>query len=335
MMRGRLFTSPPAFWEREGGPARLLGPLGALCGALVQRRAAARPLFCAPVPVLCIGNATLGGSGKTPLALDLAARLRARGRRPAFLTRGHGGRAKARPLLVDPARHGAAEAGDEPLLLACLAPTFVDPDRVRGARAALAAGADVLIMDDGLQNPRLAKTASLLVIDGPAGFGNARPFPAGPLREPLAGLWARVSAIVLIGPPAPALPPLLPDHLPRFQARLVPGPSMAALAGLRVFAAAGIGRPAKFRASLAEAGAEIAGFIDFPDHHPYRAEDVERILAAARLARARPVTTAKDWVRLPAAARPHIAAADITLAWEDEAALEAWLGRALEGGGDG
>ncbi len=327
--------SPPDFWSEEGRLARLLGPLGGLYGAVSARRAARPPVFRAPVPVICVGNATLGGSGKTPVALDLAARLLARGRRPAFLSRGHGARHGPRPLRVDPARHRAEEAGDEPLLLARRAPTFIDPDRVRGAKAAIAAGADVLVMDDGLQNPRLAKTASLLVIDGPAGFGNARPFPAGPLREPLAALWPRVSAVALIGPPRPGLLALLPPALPCFRAHLVAGPSMAALRGVRVFAAAGIGRPAKFRESLVDAGAEVAGFLDFPDHHRFRPKDETRILAAARLARARPVTTEKDWVRLSPAARAAIAAAGVELAWEDEAALEAWLTGVLREGPDG
>jgi tetraacyldisaccharide 4'-kinase len=329
-MRG-IFLSPPAFWEKEGRLARLLTPLGALYGGLAARRAHRPPRFRPPIPVLCIGNATLGGSGKTPLALDLAARLIARGRHPAFLSRGYGGRAARYPLRVDPARHEARDVGDEPLLLARSAPTFVDPDRVRGARAALAAGADVLVMDDGLQNPSLAKTASLLVIDGPAGFGNARPFPAGPLREPLSTLWPRLQGIVLLGPPLPGLSSLLPPTLPCFRAHLVPGPAMAALAGRRVFAVAGIGRPAKFRESLLAAGAEIAGFLDFPDHHPFSPADEVKIFTAARLARAEPVTTAKDWVRLSPSARARITAADIALRWEDEGAIEAWLESALHG----
>ena len=180
---------PPAWWDRGGAIPRLLAPAATLVAAAGARRMS-RVGWRAPVPVLCCGNATVGGAGKTTVALDLAARLRARAVAVHVLTRGYGGRARG-PLRVDPARHDAALVGDEPLLLAAVAPTWVCADRAAGARAAVTDGAGALLMDDGLQNPTLSKTASLLVIDGAAGFGNGRVLPAGPLREPVAAAAPR------------------------------------------------------------------------------------------------------------------------------------------------
>jgi tetraacyldisaccharide 4'-kinase len=308
----------PAFWTRDGVLARALSPLSPLVAAATARRVA-RPGWRAPVPVLCCGNVSVGGTGKTPLALDLGRRLLARGHPVAFLTRGHGGRAR-QVTRVEPGSD-PARVGDEPLLLARVAPTWIAADRAASARAAIAAGARVLVLDDGLQNPSLARDLSFLVIDGGAGFGNGRVLPAGPLREGLGAALARCQAAVVIG---------RDDHrvidrlaaLPILAATLVtdaaPGP---------VLAFAGIGRPEKFFAGLRAAGAEPIETRGFPDHHPYRRSEIEALLRRADVLGVPAVTTEKDAARLPADLRTRLTVAPARLIWENPRALEDLLDR--------
>lgn len=298
----------PEFWQHDGVLPRLLSPLAALYAAATALRLS-RAGWQAPIPVLCIGNAGAGGSGKTTVALDLGARLIARGRRVAFLTRGYGGRLRG-PVRVDPLRHSAAETGDEALLLAATAATYLGADRAATARMAIAQGADMLVLDDGLQNPSLRKTLSLLVIDGATGFGNARVIPAGPLREPVPAAAARSSAALLIGPDATGALAQLPADLPVLRARLVSAPPPSG----PLIAFAGIGRPEKFRATLQAAGGEVRQFHAFPDHHPYTESDLRPILQAA--AGAAVVTTPKDMVRVPVTLRPRIISVGVRLAWD-------------------
>ncbi len=309
----------PAFWESDGVAARLLSPLSPLAARATARRVA-RGGWRAPIPVICCGNASVGGSGKTPVALDLGARLLARGRRVAFLTRGHGGRGDD-VARVDASRHLASEVGDEALLLARVAPTFVAADRAAGARAALADAADVLVMDDGLQNPTLVKDLSLLVIDGGAGFGNGRVLPAGPLREPVDAAVARCQAAVLIGGDAHGAAGRL-GRMSVLRARLLTD----APAG-RLVAFAGIGRPEKFFAGLRAAGGDVAETHPFADHHPYRRADILKLLERADRLGASAVTTAKDAVRLPTDLRRLVQIASARLVWEDPDALERLLDR--------
>ncbi len=311
---------PLAFWMRDGWVARALSPLGGLVARSTARRVA-QPGWRAPVPVLCCGNATVGGAGKTTLALDLAARLRARGVAVHCISRGYGGRARG-PLRVDPAQHGAEDVGDEPLLLAAVAPTWVGADRAASARAAVASGATALLMDDGLQNPGLVQDAGLLVIDGASGFGNGRVMPAGPLREKPGAAAARCRAAVMIGMDQNGARAALPPDFPVLNAWLVPDD---ALHGVRVLAFAGIARPAKFHATLAQAGAVLAGHIDFPDHHRFRLSDLRRVLARAAQLDAVPVTTPKDAARLPPAWRARVRAVGVRLEWADPGAIERLL----------
>lgn len=311
---------PPGFWQRDGVLPRLLAPAGAVFAAATAQRIA-RPGWRAPVPVLCCGNAGVGGAGKTTVALDLAQRLVARGVAVHCLTRGYGGRSRG-VLRVDPALHDAGLVGDEPLLLAAIAPTWVAADRAASARAAVAAGAQALLMDDGLQNPTLVKDAALLVLDGAAGFGNGRVMPAGPLREPVCAAAARCRAAVLIGPDAAGACAALPPGLPVLHATLEPG---TALPGLRVLAFSGIARPAKFHATLREAGAIVAECMDFPDHHRFTDAELDRVLDRAKALGAVPVTTPKDAVRLPAAIRRQIQVVGVVLRWADPATLERLL----------
>lgn len=313
----------PEFWAHDALPARLLGPVGEAYGMIGRlRRRLARPARAA-VPVICIGNLVVGGAGKTPVALALAARLIARGRRPHLLTRGYGGRL-AGPVRVDPARHDAAAVGDEALLLADTAPTWCARDRVRGAQAAVAAGADLLIMDDGYQNPWLHQDVRLLVVDG--NFGNCRLLPAGPLREPLGAGLARASAVVELGTDDAVFDRLL-GRMIWLRAELRAGPDAPALHDRRVVAFAGIGRPEKFFRSLTDAGALLVGRHAFADHHRYRRREVMALLAEAETDDALCVTTAKDRVRLPADLRASITIWPVVVSWGDPAALDRLLDR--------
>ncbi len=312
----------PDFWQQDGAVATLLRPAGALYAAGgAVRRLLAQP-WRAPVPVLCVGNLTVGGTGKTPVVLDLARRLAAR--QPHIVTRGYGGRL-AGPVQVDRARHEAADVGDEPLLLAQRTPVWVARDRVAGARAAIARGARLLLLDDGFQNPTLAKDVSLVVVDGETGFGNGHVFPAGPLREPAGWGIARADALVLMGPDRHGIAAWSP--VPVLCARLVPRMPLSFAPLAPIVAFAGIGRPEKFFATLRALGARPAAECAFPDHHRFRGEDLLRLEGLAASLGARLVTTAKDAVRLPASWRARVAVLRVAVAWDDTTALDRVLAR--------
>jgi len=294
----------PAFWARRHSLAGWgLSPVAWIYGAIAAHRLHRRPSYTAPVPVICVGNFTLGGAGKTPTAIALGDYLRGQGRAPVFLTRGYGGRL-AGPVVVDAEVHSAVDVGDEALLLARHAPTVVAADRAAGAKAAITAGADVIVMDDGFQNPSLAKTRSLVVVDAEAGIGNGRVFPAGPLRAPLDSQMAFADVVLLIGGKlgAGAVHVAAGIHgVPLLSARYetVNG---ADFAGARVLAYAGIARPEKFFRSLGDAGAEVDG-VSFADHHPFTQEEAEDLLWRAETSGRLLVTTEKDHARLAGASR--------------------------------
>ena len=318
----------PDFWARDGLRARLLAPAGQLYGLAGRlRRALLRPETVG-VPVICVGNLVAGGAGKTPTVLALARRLLAAGHLPHLLCRGYGGRERG-PLCVDPVHHDATTVGDEALLLAETAPTWVARDRLEGARAAVAAGAGLLIQDDGLQNPRLANDLRLVVVDGGFGFGNRRLLPAGPLRERIADGLARASAVIRIGDDQAGIGALLPPGLLCLEADLAPDDRAPMLAGRKILAFAGIGLPGKFFASLESVGADIVQRRSFADHHPYRRGEVEALLAEAERLDARCITTAKDHVRLPLDLRGQILALPVVLAWRDPALVDRLLAPAL------
>ena len=312
---------PPGFWRhgiRSFWPM-LLSPIGAVVAGVTARRVV-RAGWRAPVPVICCGNVTVGGTGKTTLALDLTARLRARGIAVHVLLRGYGGSVRGvhRVGPDDP----AALAGDEALLLAQIAPTWVGADRAASAREAVAEGAQALVMDDGLQNPTLVKTLSLLVVDGGSGFGNGHVLPAGPLREPIAAGAARCQAVVLIGADETGATAQMPRNLPVLRARLQQGPEVAALVGQRVLAFAGIARPEKFFDGLERAGVSVAARRPFPDHHAYTVRELQDVLETAARLGAEATTTPKDAVRLPPVLRAQVRVVGVRLMWEDEAAIE-------------
>ncbi|MFG1426505.1 tetraacyldisaccharide 4'-kinase [Roseixanthobacter glucoisosaccharinicivorans] len=324
-----MFARAPAFWSHPHTlPGRLLAPIGWIVGAITLRRMA-KPGAELGVPVICIGNPTVGGAGKTPTALALLAQMKARGATPFALLRGHGGR-EAGPLLVDPARHDAAAVGDEALLLAQAAPTIVARDRVAGARLAVARGASHIVMDDGFQNPSLHKDAALLVVDGAAGLGNGHVLPAGPLRAPFPGQAARADGLLIIGAGAAGAAVaaraalqvnVLRGHL------VADAGDAAALAGRRILAFAGIGRPGKFFQTLRDLGLDVAECRAFPDHHPYTPAELSALHRDARAGGLSLVTTAKDAARLEAPefadVRAHVQILRVGLELEDAASTKA------------
>ena len=291
----------PTFWWRPAGAtAALLSPLGVAYGAVAAARMA-RPGRRVDVPVICIGNPTLGGAGKTPTAVAVAQLLDTAGRRPFVLSRGYGG-SLAGPVRVDPARHSAGEVGDEPLLLARHAPTIVGRDRAAAADAARIAGAGSIVMDDGFQSPALHKDRSILVIDGRRGIGNGRVFPAGPLRAPLERQLCLASAVLVIGSgeAGDAVAAAMSARgLPIFHGRLDPdAEAVTVLKGRPLLAFAGIGDPEKFFATLRDAGLDVRACVAFPDHHRYRRVEASDLIARAERDGLVLVTTEKDLARL-------------------------------------
>jgi tetraacyldisaccharide 4'-kinase len=290
----------PFWWyRRKGALASALAPVGRLYGRLVEARAARVEPYRSLLPVICIGNFTAGGGGKTPTAIAVAALLAELGARPAFLTRGYGGTSEG-PVLVAKGQ-SAEEVGDEPLLLAEAAPTMVAADRAAGAAALEAAEADIIVMDDGFQNTSLAKDLSLVVVDAAAGIGNGLIIPAGPLRAPLEAQMARADALIVIGDGSKAAPlaeAFAGQGKPVLKARMVPRQDRRWLGVLPVIGFAGIARPEKFFATLRNNGARLIDTRAFPDHHRYRERDARRLLKAAKEQNAMLVTTEKDFVRL-------------------------------------
>lgn len=315
----------PDFWDRSDVLSRLtrglLSPLSTLYGESVRSKAERARPHRVRVPVICVGNISAGGTGKTPIAIAIADAIIARGRNPFFLTRGYGGKLKG-PVVVSRS-HNTHDVGDEPLLLSRKAATVVARDRAAGAELAAERGADVIIMDDGHQNFALAKDLSLVVVDGARGFGNGLVLPAGPLREPIAQGLARADAVIVSGDGNPLLPAFKGLLL-----RALIGPAATeSWRGQRVIAFAGIGRPEKFFASLSGLGAEIIETARFADHHFYTAKELAALKAKARTAKARLVTTEKDFVRLSEAERDDIEFLPVTAAIEPIAALDRLLDR--------
>ena len=284
----------------------------------------------APLPVVCVGNLVAGGAGKTPVALSIGVRLKQLGRRPHFLTRGYGGRVRG-PLYVNSARHTARDVGDEALLLAAVAPTWVARDRPAGALAAAAAGAEVVVMDDGYQNPHLDKDVSFVVVDAEYGFGNERLMPAGPLREDVTRGLRRCQAAVLVGTDANGLAERLAGHgIPLLRATLEPRLESRHLEGRALVAFAGIGRPEKVFTTLAGMGCRLLGRHAFSDHHRYDADEIMTLVEEASEKGATLVTTEKDFVRLPEEARPMVRVLGVRIVWAEPEALDRALAPLIE-----
>jgi tetraacyldisaccharide 4'-kinase len=319
----------PRFWAKRRPTllARALQPIGWAYGQATARRmrqAGER----AGAPTICVGNFVAGGAGKTPAAIALARMLAAGGRRVAFLSRGYGGAERVEPLLVDAEAHAAAEVGDEPLMLARVAQCWVGADRVRSARSAVEAGANVLLLDDGLQNPALVKDLAFGVVDGETGFGNGLCVPAGPLRAPVAAQLPLVRALIAVGGEEATLARIAASApgKPLIRASLEPDALAAApLIGREVVAFAGIARPQKFYATLRRVGAQIVMTRDFADHHPYTQREIEALIEEAGRRGAILATTEKDRIRLTARQARSVVALPVTLRFEEPAAVQRML----------
>ena len=314
----------PKFWYQKAALAAwAVSPLGWIYGCTTAARVKKRGLH-AQVPVICVGNLNIGGTGKTPFVSDLAQRLLG----AQIVSRGYGGRVTG-PVLVDLTRHTAADVGDEPLLLAAFAPTWVAKNRAAAVEAAQASGARVILMDDGFQNATVSKDLSILVVDAKRGFGNGFCLPAGPLREPISAGLKRADLLVLIGTPLDGATFLQRYEItiPYVQANLQPLATGMTWQGARVMAFAGIGHPEKFFTSLRDVGANIIDSQALDDHQPLTESLMVRLSARAKAASAQLVTTEKDAVRLPKSWQGQVLTLPVRLQFLDEEPLSKVLQR--------
>ena len=319
---------PPRFWnnpsDAPGWQARALAPLAALYALATAHRVAHKPSFTAQCPVICVGNINAGGTGKTPTVIALIERFA--GKDVHVVSRGYGG-SETGPLRVDERSHIAAQVGDEPLLISAFAPTWVAKDRAAGVAAAEANGADVILLDDGFQNPNVAKTLSIVVVDAAVGFGNGRVLPAGPLREPVDAGLKRADLLLSIGD-AKAQKAFQPDTtVLRATAHLEVLQMGMDWTGQKVMAFAGIGRPEKFFATLRATGADVLHTEALEDHQPLTDALMARLEADAARTGAQLVTTEKDAVRLPKAFRTKVLTLPVRLRFDEVAALDIALER--------
>lgn len=314
----------PKFWHSNNAfiVKYALGPLSGIYGAITRKRTGKKPDYNSAIPVVCVGNINMGGTGKTPITQSIARILQSEGKHPAILLRGYGGSITT-ATRVDAEKHTAKEVGDEAILHAQTMPTFVSPDRVKGAKLIEENGDfDVIIMDDGFQNPHLAKDVSLVVVDGIKGFGNNRIFPAGPLRETVEDGLARADALIIMGQDKHHLADEYKNRLPIFPARFAfSALDIDNLKTKDIVGFAGIGHPDKFFHSLEVAGLNILSRFEFADHRPYEKVDLLVLRRTAQALKAPLVTTMKDYVRLPKEWRKDIIALDGTVVWGKKDAL--------------
>ncbi len=332
-----MWSTPPFWYDAKNAKGihrylpYLLSPLGKVYGWAARQRFDLHYPVPLARPIICVGNLVAGGAGKTPVVISLVGLLQEKGFNPHILTKGYGG-TEPGPLQVSPSRDTSLDVGDEALLLVDAAPTWVSRNRPLGAQAAIDTGADIIVMDDGFQNPVIYKDFSLVVIDGATGFGNGRVFPAGPLREEVVFGLSRAHACVIIGDDKTGARDVIAKHaaVPVFSAVYKPVAGNPELFGKEVFAFAGIGRPEKFKDTLIAAGAMVEGWAEFPDHYPYVDEDLRELVVAAEARNAMIVTTAKDHVRLPAALKEKIKPFKVSLVWQNPQDVMSAIMAALE-----
>ena len=330
-----MFGTPSFWYQQKTTQDKLLKlallPASWIYAALVRKKFDL--YFQVPMqkPIICVGNVVAGGAGKTPVVLSLIDLLQEKGFNPHILTRGYGGK-ETGPLQVSPGRDTAYDVGDEALLLVEKAPTWVSAKRTIGAQAAMESGADIVVLDDGYQNAVIYKDFSLLVVDGAVGFGNKSVMPAGPLREPLRFGLGRADAFVIIGEDKTTAADYIRRHssAPILFAALEPDDSNPDVKGKSIFAFAGIGRPMKFKETLDAAGAMVDGWASFPDHYAYEEEDLREILPAAEARGIMLLTTAKDYVRIPASLKPRIHKFSVHLVWQNREEIIPLIEQALK-----
>ena len=310
----------PLYWQSKNLSSRLLYPLGCLYAGATWLRTKLNTPEKVSVPVICIGNLTAGGSGKTPTAISIASLLQQAGKNPFFISRGYGG--QLQDVLVDLQKHTPQEVGDEPLLLSRQAPVVVNAKRNQAAKKAIENGADIIIMDDGFQNPSLYKDKSLLVIDGQAGLGNMYPIPAGPMREFFRAGLERAHGIIMLGNDRHHILSKIKNK-PVFQGHIIP--KKPELSHPSAIAFAGIGRPQKFYQSLEDCNISLIKTVDFPDHHFYREGELTSLIKQASELNADLLTTSKDFVKIPFKLRPAFKVLEISIEWQNERALEDFL----------
>lgn len=315
----------PKYWQSNSVVSRLLQPVGSVYGLLTRLRLRLIKPQKVEVPVICIGNITAGGTGKTPVSISIAKLLGGELYHPYFVTRGYGG--KLQNIIVNNKKHTAAEVGDEPLLLTQQTPVVVNADRFAGAELALKEGADVIIMDDGFQNPSLFKDLSFLVFDGTYGIGNGRIIPAGPLRETFADGIKRADAVIILGKDKHNLAqrsglPVFFGHTEAVQT--------ACVENLNVLAFAGIGHPQKFYHTLSQQGFNILETVDFPDHHFYTHKELDALLEKAQKLQAEIYTTSKDYVKIPNSYKKDIKVLEIAVVWDNPEELIRFIRKKIE-----
>lgn len=309
----------PSFWKDNNIISTLLTPLGELYALATTLRLKLKTPKKVNIPVICIGNLTAGGTGKTPTAISLADMLKKSGININFISRGYHG--NLQNTEVNPKLHTPQQVGDEPLLLSQVAPTFINANRYQGALIAQNNSAQCIIMDDGFQNPTLHKDLSFIVIDGNYGFGNCKCIPAGPLREHISSGIKRAQAALIIGEDKYNISNKL--NIPSFKGKIIP--QSPNLDNNEVIAFAGIGRPEKFYNSLTELGIKVIKTFDFPDHHYYTEAELQNIIKEAQSSKADIITTSKDFVKIPSQLQSHFKVLDITIQWEDAKGLQNFI----------
>lgn len=301
----------PKYWQSNSLTSKVLSPIGKIYGALTRLRLKLHKSPKVEIPVICVGNITAGGTGKTPVSMSLAKMLVSDIYHPFFVTRGYGG--KLQNVLVNHKKHSAKDVGDEPLLLASQAPVVVNANRYKGAKTAIKEGADLIIMDDGFQNPTLHKDLSFLVFDGHYGIGNGKIIPAGPLRETFADGIKRADALIILGKDKHNLAaksglPVFFGHLEATHTTIDNQKNVVAFAG--------IGHPQKFYHTLKEQGFNVVKTIDFPDHHFYSRTELQNIVNQAEILQAEIYTTGKDYVKIPNSFQSEIKVLEVAVVWD-------------------